>query len=73
MQVNYIACTQIEKNGRVYSLFLPNEAPFEEANQVLLEMAKGILEIKKEREEALEKAKLEQEMNNAKAEAKYAA
>lgn len=69
MQLNYIAVTQLEKNGRVYSLILPNDAPFDEAHQVCLEMAQGVLDIKKQREEALEKAKLDQEVANAKQEA----
>lgn len=72
MKINYIACLQVQKNDRVYSLILPENAPFDEAHQVLLEMAQGVLDIKKEREEALEKAKLEQELANAKHEAESA-
>lgn len=69
MQVNYIACLQREKNNRVYSLILPNEAPFEEAHEILLLLAQDVLEIKKQREEMVEKAKLDQEVANAKQEA----
>lgn len=72
MKVNYIACLQKEKNNRVYSLILPDNAPFEEVNEICLEMAQGVLDIKKEREEMMEKAKLEQEMNNAREEAQAA-
>lgn len=72
MKINYIACLQKEINNRVYSLILPENAPFEEANEICLEFAQGILHIKKEREEMIEKAKLEQEMNDAREEAQSA-
>lgn len=69
MPINYIACLQRQReNGRVYSFILPDQAPFEESNQVLLEMAQEVLAIKKEREEAIEKAKLEQEISDSKEE-----
>lgn len=69
MPINYIAAIQVQKNDRVYSLILPNDAPFEEAKTACLELALQIDEVKKQREEALEKAKLEKEVDNQKAEA----
>lgn len=60
--MNYFGTIILEhvKNDRKYLLVIPNGAPFQEAHEAAIEMASGILEIKKQQEELLLKA---QEVN----------
>lgn len=67
--IHQLPFMQIQKEGRAYILLLPMNAPFDEAHEAALEFAKEILDEKKMRQEAMEKAKLEQELANQKAEA----
>ena len=69
MNINYVPFISVNKNNRVYTLLLPVDAPYKECNEVLLDMAQGILVIQKKAQEEADKLKLEQEIADAKAEA----
>lgn len=69
MNVQYAPFLVINKNDRVYTILLPMGAPYDEVNEVCLEFAQAVLDIKKANIEAEEKKKLQEEMSNAKAEA----
>lgn len=59
----------IEKNGRGYALFMPYGAPYDELYEVLAEFDKNNREKQSVAIEEAEKRKLEQEMENQKADA----
>jgi hypothetical protein len=67
-KIQQLPFMQIVKEGRAYILLLPFNAPFDEAKQVLEEFSQDIDAEKAFRAEIMEKAKLEQEAANAKAE-----
>lgn len=60
---------QIQKEGRAYILLLPFNCYVDELKQVLQEFADNAQKEQKQRDEMAEKAKLEAEMHNQKAEA----
>jgi len=60
---------QIVKDGRAYILLLPFNSPFDEVFTVLDEFKVDVQAEKDFRAQIMEKARLEQEANNAKAEA----
>ena len=70
MNGNYALNLYIEKNNRVYMFCVPVNSPYEEANQVALEFAQGVLDLQKQALENAEKQKLEEEAKNAVQEAK---
>lgn len=67
--IHQLPFMQIQKEDRSYIVLLPFNAPFDEAHAVMLEFAQHVLDEKKIRQEAFEKAKLEEEVKNQTAEA----
>lgn len=68
-KIQQLPFMQIVKEGRAYILLLPFNAPFDEVHQVLGEFAQDVKAEQEFRAEIIEKAKLEQETANMKAEA----
>jgi hypothetical protein len=68
-KINQLPFMQIVKESRAYILLLPFNAPFDEAHDVMLEFAKDVRTEQEFRNGLIEKAKLDQEQQNAKAEA----